>query len=65
MSQVLTPADVPDKTVTVRQTTLDSSLGKHKLNCNCTSGRLSNRCKCKRSNRIKQCQNLAGKNASA
>ena len=52
MSQFLTPADVPNKIVTLRQALLDSSLGKHKLNCNCTSGCLSNRCKCKRSNRI-------------
>ena len=52
MSQFLTPADVPDKIVTLRQASLDSSLGKHKLNCYCTSGCLSNSCKCRRSNRI-------------
>ena len=39
--------DVPDKSVTLREAILHSSLGIHKQFCNCTGGCVSNICKCK------------------
>ena len=43
--------DVPDKSVTLREAILHSSLGIHKQFCNCTGVCVSNNCKSKRSGR--------------
>ena len=48
LSFFLTHEDVPDKNVTLRAAILHSSLGSHKQFCNCTSGCLSNKCKCRK-----------------
>ena len=52
LSHFLSPEEVPDKRVTLRESILHSSFGRNKLQCNCTAGCNSNRCKCRRSNRI-------------
>ena len=51
-SNFFSPEEVPDCIVTLRKAILDSSLGKHKLTCNCTSGCGSNRCKCRRHQKL-------------
>ena len=51
LSYFLSPEDVPDKRITLRESILHSSFGQNKLQCNCTSGCNSNRCKCRRSHK--------------
>ena len=51
LSPFLTAEEVPDKQVTLREAILHSSFGKHRLQCNCTGGCNSNRCKCRKSKR--------------
>ena len=51
LSFFLRQEDVPDKSLTLREAILHSSLGIHKQFCNCTGGYVSNKCKCKRSGR--------------
>ena len=51
MSKFITPEDVPDKQVSLREAILHSSFGKHRLQCNCTGDCNSNRCKCRKSGR--------------
>ena len=51
MSKFITPEDVPDKQISLREAILHSSFGKHRLQCNCTGGCNSNRCKCRKSGR--------------
>ena len=46
-----TPEDVSDKPVSLREAILYSSFGKHRLQCNCTGGCDSNRCKYRKSDR--------------
>ena len=46
LSFFLTQDEVPDKSVTLREAILHSSLGSHKQFCNCTGG--SNKCKCRK-----------------
>ena len=52
LSYFLSTEDVPDNRVTLRESVLHNSFGRNKLQCNCTAACSSNRCKCKRSNRI-------------
>ena len=52
ISKFITPEDVPDKQVSLREAILHSSFGKHRLQCNCTGGCNSNTCKCRKSCRI-------------
>ena len=49
LSFFLTQDEVPDKSVTLREAILHSSLGSHKQFCNCTGGCISNKCKCRKS----------------
>ena len=51
LSFFLTQNEVPDKSVTLREAILHSSLRSHKQFCNCTGCCISNKCKCKNSKR--------------
>ena len=51
-SNFLSPEEVPESIVTLRKAILVSSLGKNRLACNCTSGCGSNRCRCRRSEKL-------------
>ena len=51
LSHFLTAEEVPEKRVTLREAIFHSSFGKNRLQCNCTGGCNTNRCKCRKSNR--------------
>ena len=51
-SKFLSPEEVPESIVTLRKAILVSSLGKSRLVCNCTSGCGSNRCRCRRNQKL-------------
>ena len=52
LSFFLTQDEVPDKSVTLREAIIHSSLGSHKQFCNCTGGCVSKKCKCRNQRKL-------------
>ena len=51
LSYFMASDDVPNKTVTLREAVLQSSLGRYRQFCSCTGGCVTNKCRCKRGKR--------------